>query len=157
MERCTKCGNELSYMTNSTYCSDCTRRELYGQRELYGRAIVEQNSEDFLGPLHEVEIMRHRTEKQVISGFHRPVCKKCNCEMRPEKNGVGVLDMYRPSDCNEPQPYEIWDADLWKCPSCGIEVVGGFGSSAISAHHKPDFNLQINFYEKSGNLIKNIG
>src|SRR5271157_4084 len=33
-----------------------------------------------------------RSSKQVISGYHRPVCKECQCEMKPEINGVGVLD-----------------------------------------------------------------
>lgn len=99
-----------------------------------------------------------KTKKQVVSGgYHRPVCKKCNCELRPEKNGVGVLDMYRPSDSTEPQPYELFDADLWKCPSCGIEVVGGFGENPISAHYKPDFQRRIDSYEKEGLIIKNNG
>ncbi len=92
-----------------------------------------------------------KTEKQVISGYHRPVCKKCNCELRPETNGVGVLDM------NDNRAYELFDADLWKCPKCGIEIVGGFGYNCISAHFEPDFQRMIGFYESKGLLIRNVG
>lgn len=92
-----------------------------------------------------------QTEKQVVSGNHRPVCKKCHCEMRPETNGVGVLDM---ADWG---PYKLFDADLWKCPKCGIEVVGGFGNGPISAHYIPNFQAMIKKYEDEGLLIKNTG
>ncbi len=100
--------------------------------------------------------MQIKTEKQVVSGgYHRPVCKRCNCEMRPEINGVGVLDMFRPSD--KPQPYELWNADLWKCPTCGIEIVGGFGDGPISAHYKENFEVTIKRYEQLGLIIVNNG
>ncbi len=92
-----------------------------------------------------------KTEKQVVSGYHRPVCKKCNCELRPETNGIGVLDM---ADYG---PYELFDADLWKCPKCGLEVVGGFAYNPISAHYKSDFVKMITSYESRGLLIKNTG
>jgi len=98
-----------------------------------------------------------KTDKQVISGLHRPVCNRCNCEFRPEKNGVGVLDMYRPSDADKPQPYELFDADLWKCPKCGCEVVGGFGDSCVSAHYREDFQKHIDFYKSNGLIIENNG
>jgi len=89
-----------------------------------------------------------KTKKQVISGYHRPVCSKCNRELHPETNGVGVLDMANG------RPYEIFDADLWKCPGCGIEVVGGFGQGPISAHYKDNFQQVIDGYEV---IIKNTG
>lgn len=92
-----------------------------------------------------------KTEKQVVSGFHRPVCVACKCEMRPETNGVGVLDMADFGPC------ELWDADKWKCPKCGIEVVGGFAQNAISAHYENDFVNMIKHYENKGLLIRNSG
>ncbi len=92
-----------------------------------------------------------RTEKQVVSGYHRPVCAKCCCELRPETNGVGVLDM---ADYG---PYELYDADLWKCPKCGLEVVGGFASGPISAHYESDFQRMVDVYEKKGLVIRNTG
>lgn len=92
-----------------------------------------------------------KTKKQVISSFHRPVCPECECEMRPEKNGVGVLDMAGFGPC------EIWDADLWKCPKCDKQVIGGFGDSAISAHYKEDFEREIKRYKNAIQLFKNYG
>lgn len=92
-----------------------------------------------------------KTEKEVVSSYHRPVCRTCNCELWPEKNGVGVLDL---ADYG---PYELFDADLWKCPKCGLEIVGGFGFSPISAHNKSDFQKMIAYYETRGLLIRNDG
>jgi transposase-like protein len=93
-----------------------------------------------------------KTDKQVVSGIHRPVCKKCHVEFRPETNGVGVLDLNERGE-----PYELFDADLWKCPSCGFEVVGGFGYGAVSAHYKADFLKHIASYRTLALLIENRG
>ena len=92
-----------------------------------------------------------KTEKQVVSGYHRPVCVKCCREMRPETNGIGVLDM------NDNRAYELWDADKWKCPKCGVEVIGGFATGPISAHYEADFERMIKSYETRNLLIKNTG
>ena len=89
-----------------------------------------------------------KTEKQVISGYHRPVCPRCERELHPEENGVGVLDMANG------RAYEVYDADLWKCPGCGMEVVGGFGNKAISAHYEENFQRMIGGYKT---LFKNNG
>lgn len=88
--------------------------------------------------------------------YHRPVCVKCETELRPEKNGVGLLDYYRPSDEVEPKPYQIWDADLWKCPVCGIEIVVGFGDNPIDAHYNESFAKTIDGYKKY-KLVENKG
>ena len=93
-----------------------------------------------------------KTKKQVVSGgYHRPVCVKCKCELHPETNGVGVLDVVDFGD------YELWDADKWKCPKCGMEVIGGFGNGSISAHYKADFEAMIKHYKDKDLLIKNTG
>jgi len=62
--------------------------------------------------------------------YHRPVCTACQVEMYPEKNGVGVLDM---ADFG---PASLWDADLWQCSKCGLQIVSGFGNNPISRHHE---------------------
>jgi hypothetical protein len=92
-----------------------------------------------------------KTPKQIVSGYHRPVCPKCHCELRPETNGVGILDM---ADWG---PYELYDADLWKCPKCGIEVVGGFAFDPISQHFEEDFGRMVDSYRQRGLLIENKG
>ena len=86
--------------------------------------------------------------------WHRPVCVKCECEMRPERNGVGVVDYFNPSDKPDPQPYAVWDADLWKCPKCGIEVMVGFGANAISNHHEEKFQWHIERYQRFSQIVK---
>jgi len=73
--------------------------------------------------------------------FHRPVCVKCQCELRVKENGVGLLDMFNPSDKPEPQPYQIWDADLLECPKCGLEVVTQFGDSPMAQHWEENNHL----------------
>jgi len=63
---------------------------------------------------------------------HKPVCIKCNTELRPEEVGVELLDMA------EWGPYQLWNADLWKCPSCGIEIIVNFGNYG-EHHNSPTF------------------
>lgn len=58
------------------------------------------------------------------------VCVKCEIEFRPEKNGVHVHELMR----NDTAVYKIWDADLWKCPGCGILVVAGFGQKPLAEY-----------------------
>ncbi len=89
-----------------------------------------------------------KTKKQVITGYHRPVCPKCECELHPQENGVGVLDMAGDRE------YEVYDADLWQCPGCGLQVVGGFGNRAISAHYMETFQKVIQSYKT---LFRNKG
>jgi len=106
-----------------------------------------------------------KTGKQVVSGgYHRPVCFACKCELRPEINGVGVLDEVereRTGGQNAVfvhyEPYELYDADLWKCPKCGIKVVGGFALDPIARHGDSGFNAQIDHYRSRGILIENTG
>jgi hypothetical protein len=91
-----------------------------------------------------------KSDKQVVTGgYHRPVCKKDNCEMRPETNGVGVLDVTSRGS------YQLWDADLWKCPKCGVEIVGGFGHGPVSAHYLDGFHEHIKWYRDRELLIEN--
>ena len=88
---------------------------------------------------------------------HRPVCVKCECELRPETCGVGTLDMFNPSDKPEPQPYQMWDSDLYKCPKCGYEIMAGFGDNPI-AHHWEENNIlkrSIGMYEEATRVVRN--
>ena len=71
---------------------------------------------------------------------HRPVCATCQMEMKPELNGVGVLDM---ADFG---PYALWEADLWKCPSCGLEILVGFGRLPIVHHYDASFSALLNLW-----------
>ena len=60
----------------------------------------------------------------------KSVCVKCEVELRPEKNGVIVAEMYQ----NNEKIYKLWEADLWKCPLCYFEVVLGFAQYPFQEH-----------------------
>ena len=80
---------------------------------------------------------------------HRPVCVKCNREMRPEMNGVGCLDMADFGAC------AIWDSDKWKCRACGYEILVGFGRDAIARNHQGEyFKKGQADYAKRGLLVE---
>ncbi len=105
-----------------------------------------------------------KTAKQVVSGgYHRPVCPECECEMRPETNGVGVLDMapIGPkvlSRGTNYEPYQLFDADLWMCPKCRKKVIGGFGQGPIAEHfHRERFVKLVDIQKASKKLYKNYG
>ena len=117
-------------------------------------AMIQLSFETEIKTLKRIRSGLRKTAKQVVSGYHRPVCPECNRELWPETNGVGVLDMFRPSDSDKEEPYEVYDADLWKCPGCGIEVVGGFGSGPIARHHDENFEKVIAGYKL---VIKKTG
>ncbi len=79
---------------------------------------------------------------------HRPVCVKCQVELRVEQNGFGVLDF---ADFGE---YQLWSADKYKCPKCSIEIVIGFGNNYISTHYCEDFEKKIALFRATG-LVEN--
>lgn len=115
-------------------------------------ALIQLSFEVEIKVLREILKDLPKTSKQVISGYHRPVCGKCHCELRPETNGIGLLDMASFG------PYEIFDADLWKCPKCGMTVIGGFGFGPLSAYYEGEsFKRIIAGYETRGLLIENSG
>lgn len=55
-----------------------------------------------------------------------PVCPTCQLGMKPETNGVMVIEVAY----NPPTPYKIWNADEWKCPKCYQRVIVGFSAKA---------------------------
>jgi hypothetical protein len=60
----------------------------------------------------------------------------CGCGrfMRPKKNSVTVEELME-----DGRPYKLWDADLWACPECGVEIIAGFGQGPIAEHYQPDY------------------
>ncbi len=80
---------------------------------------------------------------------HRPVCVRCQREMIPEQNGIGVLDM------NGDKGFQLWDADLWKCPGCDVEIVVGFGQCPVSEHFEGErFNQMVISYKNDSQVIE---
>lgn len=79
----------------------------------------------------------------------RPVCSKCEVELKCRKNGVFVIE-YADSG-----PYKIWEADEYECTVCGIRVVTGFGQQAISEHWMSSFDMWLSRAEKDPNTVRN--
>ena len=62
------------------------------------------------------------------------VCVKDEVELLPFHNGTIVVEMASFG------PYKVWNADAWKCPICGFEIIAGFGNNPLrSDHYSPDF------------------
>lgn len=61
------------------------------------------------------------------------ICTTCEVELRVEKNGVYVKELFKQGGV-----YKIWLADLWKCPRCHFMVVAGFGNHPIAEHFNPE-------------------
>lgn len=60
----------------------------------------------------------------------------CGCGrfMRVKRNSVTVEER-----TEDQQPYKLWDADLFECEECGVEVIAGFGKAPIAEHWQPDY------------------
>lgn len=67
----------------------------------------------------------------------RRVCWACGIELRPKKNGVAMIEMASFG------PAAIWDADLWHCPDCGVEIVVGFAQEPWCRSTGPRFLAQL--------------
>jgi hypothetical protein len=39
-------------------------------------------------------------------------------------------------------PYKLWDADLYECPECGVEIITGFGQGPLAEHFQPTYARQ---------------
>jgi hypothetical protein len=51
-----------------------------------------------------------------------PICSGCGLAMKPEMNGVLVIETAHAP----PQAYKTWWADEWRCPMCRHKVIVGF-------------------------------
>jgi len=63
----------------------------------------------------------------------------CGCGrfMRPKKNSVTVEEL-----TEDGAPYKLWDADLWECVECGVEIIAGFGAGPLAEHWQETYAQQ---------------
>jgi hypothetical protein len=54
--------------------------------------------------------------------------------MRIKQNGVAVEEQTEVGE-----PYKLWDADKYRCPECGHEVISGFGREPLAVHYQPRY------------------
>lgn len=60
-------------------------------------------------------------------------CVNCNRNMTCKKNEVNVIEI------GDFGAVAIWWADLWICPSCSHEILGGFGLQPWTLHYEEGF------------------
>jgi hypothetical protein len=60
----------------------------------------------------------------------------CGCGrfMAVKKNSVTVEELME-----DGAPYKLWDADLWACDGCGVQVIAGFALRPIAEHWQPTY------------------
>ena len=51
------------------------------------------------------------------------------------------------------KPYRLWHGDKWGCPSCGAEIVIGFGLKPLAEHFQPDFSETVRKYDEVDGVI----
>jgi hypothetical protein len=63
----------------------------------------------------------------------------CGCGrlMQCKQNSVTVEEVME-----DGSPYKLWEADLWECPDCGVELIAGFGQSPIAEHWQRSYPEQ---------------
>jgi len=79
----------------------------------------------------------------------KSVCVKCEQELECEKNGVVVVEMMHQNT----EIYKLWEADLWKCGKCKVEVVLGFGNQPYMEHYEGDIQATLQKLVDDGRVI----
>lgn len=75
--------------------------------------------------------------KEVACQQH-PMCSVAAVDfMRVVKNSVTVEELFEDGD-----GYKLWDADLWQCPDCGVQVITGFAREPLAEHWQPTYHVQ---------------
>lgn len=81
-----------------------------------------------------------------------PVCVSCEREMRAECIGVLVIE----TAGEDRHPYKVWQADMYKCPGCGVEVVVGFARGPVLERFHVGFAERLEDWKKvSGRVVYN--
>jgi hypothetical protein len=65
----------------------------------------------------------------------RAVCPTCQLSYRCHRGGVDVVEVIG----REQKPYKLWQADLYKCPGCGHEIVTAFGEGPFATDWQENF------------------
>lgn len=65
-------------------------------------------------------------------------CYQCKVPLKIEKNGVTVQMNAKFG------PYYKVEADVWRCPGCGLQVITGYASGPIVMNHNEGFaNVEV--------------
>ncbi len=69
----------------------------------------------------------------------KAICVKCQVYLVIESNDIRAVETFQ-KDFRK--PYAVYHADLWRCPSCGFEIVLGFGGSPEFEHFHDNFKAR---------------
>ena len=58
----------------------------------------------------------------------------CGRFMRVKQNSITVEERLEDGG-----PYKLWDADLYECVECGVEIITGFGQAPLAEHWHEDY------------------
>lgn len=67
----------------------------------------------------------------------RPICVPCAAEMFCVKNGYVFVTMA------DLAPYEVHSGDMWQCPTCGHQILSGFGTGPLAQHFESHFGEEV--------------
>jgi hypothetical protein len=78
----------------------------------------------------------------------KPICVSCGTFFKPLKCGIRVMEMMPKGEgavagkagLEDWKPYKLWQADLYWCRSCGMEIVVGSGMNAIAERYMQQFD-----------------
>jgi hypothetical protein len=81
----------------------------------------------------------------------KPICVTCGTFFKPAKSGIYVQEMKPKREgavagklfAEDWAPYKLWQADLYECRSCGMQIVVGSGLQPISEHYKPEYEEMV--------------
>jgi len=79
----------------------------------------------------------------------RPICTKCQREYKVKKQGIvtELMGMFG----GKLASHELYSSDLWECPMCGHQIVGGFGEEALARHFEEKYE---EILEEAGKTYK---
>lgn len=84
----------------------------------------------------------------------RLVCGKCGLFMDPQRANVALLEKIGAVEKGIGGPYRLWEADVWRCPGCGHEVVVVSGDRPMVERDEPRLTRDCLAYEAEGRLYK---
>ena len=61
---------------------------------------------------------------------YRIICTNCGRDFKCDTAGVLVKELFQ----GNKEIYQIWSADLLRCPGCGITVISRFADKPIAEH-----------------------
>lgn len=80
----------------------------------------------------------------------RPVCVKCQKEYKVQECGVALVEYFKRD--GELKPYKFYFVDLWVCPVCGHQILGGHGNPEARDHEKERMEELIATWTELGKL-----